>query len=102
MRAGPVSLIEPETRSVLAVFGGALLVIAGVAAFMVASSHQPDWEFRCRAIGRSERCLHGTLYEVHSGFSHSAYDLLRVSAWALVIIGVLLVVTGLFRYWAAR
>jgi hypothetical protein len=32
--------------------------------------------------------------------SHTPYDLLRIGAWALVIVGGLLVVTGLIRYWA--
>jgi hypothetical protein len=37
-----------------------------------------------------------------SHLSHSAYDLLRIGAWALVIIGALLVVMGLTRYWRAQ
>jgi len=35
-----------------------------------------------------------------SGLSHTAYDLLRIGAWAPVIFGALPVVTGLIRYWA--
>jgi hypothetical protein len=41
-----------------------------------------------------------------SSLSHIvlAYDLLRIGAWALVIVGGLLVIMGLIRYWrtAAR
>jgi hypothetical protein len=32
----------------------------------------------------------------------TAYDLLRIAAWALVIIGGLLVVTGLISYWRTQ
>ena len=33
--------------------------------------------------------------------SHTPYDLLRIGAWALVIVGGRLVVMGLIRYWRA-
>jgi hypothetical protein len=37
-----------------------------------------------------------------SGLSHTAYDLVRIDGWALVIVGALLVVTGLRRYWGTQ
>jgi hypothetical protein len=39
---------------------------------------------------------------IHRGRSPTAYGLLRIGAWALVIVCALLVVTGLIRYWAAQ
>ena len=72
------------------VLGGAVLVIAGIAAFIEAHSHAP--RYGCPS-GQSE-C--GQL--VPRGLSQTAYDLLRIGAWALVIVGGLLVVTGLIRY----
>jgi hypothetical protein len=80
------------------VFGGAVLVIAGIAAFIEAHDHRPI---------RSTITLEGSVAEKlashpASGLSQTAYDLLRIGAWALVIIGGLLVVTGLIRYWASQ
>jgi uncharacterized membrane protein HdeD (DUF308 family) len=69
------------------IFAGALLVVAGIAAFIEAHSHRP----------KPASWGEGT-----EGLSHTAYDLLRIGAWALVIFGALLVVTGLIRYWARR
>jgi uncharacterized membrane protein HdeD (DUF308 family) len=65
------------------IFGGAVLLIAGVAAFIEAHSHRPlpAWG------GGTE------------GLSQTAYDLLRIGAWALVIVGVVTVIVGLIRYW---
>ena len=37
-----------------------------------------------------------------SGLTQTPYDLLRIGAWALVIVGALFVVTGLIRYWGAQ
>jgi hypothetical protein len=37
-----------------------------------------------------------------SGLSQTVYDLLRIGGWALVIVGALVVVTGLIRYWRAQ
>jgi hypothetical protein len=39
---------------------------------------------------------------VHVGLSQMAYDVLRIAAWALVIVGALVVITGLIRYCGAR
>jgi hypothetical protein len=35
-----------------------------------------------------------------SGLSPTAYDLLHIGAWALVIFGALLIIVGLIGYWA--
>jgi len=82
------------------VFVGAALVIAGIAAFIEASSHPPELRDRCSTGGKA--CLTEDFSEVHIGLSNTAYDLLRIGAWALVIVGVLLVITGLIGYWGAQ
>jgi hypothetical protein len=75
------------------VFGGATLVILGIAAFIEAGSHAPG--YGC-PIGRGV-CREREL--VHTGLSHTVYDLLRIGAWGLVILGGLLVVVGLIDDW---
>jgi len=79
-------------------FIGAALLIAGIAAFIEAHSHPPELESRCR--GGGEVCPLEDFIHVHVGLSQTAYDLLRIGAWALMIVGGLLVITGLIRYWA--
>jgi hypothetical protein len=66
------------------VFAGAVLVVAGIAAFIEAHTHRP---------------VEATWGPGKEGLSQTAYDLLRIGAWALVIFGALIVVTGLIRYW---
>lgn len=78
-------------------FGGAILVIAGIAAFIEAGSHAPGVEC-LREV--TEPGDHTCLQSQATGLSHTAYDLLRIGAWALVIIGALLVIVGLIGYWA--
>lgn len=81
------------------VFGGAALVILGIAAFIEAHSHAPVNILACR-YHREECGLGGeSRYEIHLGLSQTAYDLLRIGAWALVIVGGLLVIVGLIDRW---
>ena len=80
------------------VFGGAALVVAGIAAFIEAHTHKP-------VGGILEQYVRGGPTEVirpASGLSPTAYDLLRIGAWALVIFGALLIVVGLIAYWGAQ
>jgi hypothetical protein len=74
------------------VFIGAALVIAGIAAFIAADRHKP------LVLSPSLGTSFGGV-AIHRGLSPTAYDLLRIGAWALVIIGALLIVMGLIRYW---
>jgi hypothetical protein len=75
------------------VLGGAVLVIAGIAAFIEAHSHRP---MDVTGEGSAEaEALHQPIPKM--GLSETAYDLLRIGAWALVIVGGLLVVMGLIR-----
>jgi hypothetical protein len=73
------------------IYGGATMVIAGIAAFIEAHRHVP-----VRA-GRPE-VAHPGLLSPASGLSPTAYDLLHIGAWALVIFGALTVIVGLIRY----
>jgi hypothetical protein len=83
------------------VLGGAVLVIAGIAAFIEASSHKPEAHALPR-FSRGQVLGYLTLTGPSRGLSQTAYDLLRIGAWALVIVGGLLVVMGLIRYWTAQ
>jgi hypothetical protein len=87
------------------VFGGAALIVAGIAAFIEAHSHRP-------VAGRAAPTTEGALaFEArearqgielgfigHHGLSNTAYDLLRIGAWALVIFGAVLLLVGLIAY----
>lgn len=77
------------------IFGGAILVIAGIAAFIEAHSHHKA------AYRATEDAFGGATSVEHAagGLSQTAYDLLRIGAWALVILGALTVIVGLIRYW---
>jgi hypothetical protein len=89
---------------------GAVLVIAGIAAFIEAGSHSPSYKQVCRPPSCEYRHFRGEAIPegpetsvLESGhLSQTPYDLLRIGAWALVIIGGLLVVMGLIRYWRAQ
>jgi hypothetical protein len=81
------------------VFGGAVMVVAGIAAFIEAHSHAPTARLEC-PNGRGVRtdCTEDQWVFVPHGMSHTVYDLLRIGGWALVIIGALLVIVGLIAY----
>ena len=69
-------------------FAGAVLVVAGIAAFIEAHHYRPlpSEYFTPGVPGAPSR------------LSQTAYDLLRIGAWALVIFGALLAVSGLIRH----
>jgi hypothetical protein len=79
------------------IVGAAALVAAGIAAFIEAHSHRPTTHYVCP--NGSEECKDANLFAHHHGFSQATYDLLRIGAWSLVIVGGLLVVIGLIGYW---
>jgi hypothetical protein len=89
------------------VYGGALAVTAGVAAFIEAHSNQPVAAYAPPPLSAMQRLqLERAGVSVGggspaSGLSPTAYDLLRIGAWALVILGALTVILGLIRYWTA-
>jgi len=71
------------------IFGGAFLAVAGIAVFIEAGMRRPfscpEWA-KCHVLGQP------------TPLSWSTYDLLLVGAWALVILGGLLIVMGLIKY----
>ena len=71
------------------VFGGVLMGIAGIAALVEAYSHRPVWTAKYSREG---------FLEPASGLPQIAYDMLRIGGWALLIVGVLLVIIGLVAY----
>ena len=71
------------------VYGGAILVLAGIAAFIEAHRHIPIPARPPAGVG---------LVTPASGLSPTAYDLLRLGGWALVILGSVTVAVGLIRY----
>jgi uncharacterized membrane protein HdeD (DUF308 family) len=79
------------------IYGGAILVIAGIAALIEAHSHRP----RLVRLTLRERRLSEIGVPFHApmpDLSQTAYDLLLVGAWALVILGALTIIVGLIRY----
>jgi hypothetical protein len=84
------------------VFGGAALVVAGIAAFIEAHGHKPLVAPPERVYQNSEGVHEVSVAVPATGLSHTAYDLLRIGAWALVIFGALLVIVGLIGYWGAQ
>jgi len=73
-------------------FLGATLAVAGIAGFIEAKAHKPNFCGGLPPPPGEPPCA--------PGLSSTAYDLLRVGSWALVIFGALLIVIGLMRYWA--
>lgn len=87
------------------VFGGAFLVVGGIAGFIEAHSNRPVAATPGLAEGNVAREVQLTNAGIDtaphpaSGLSPVAYDLLRIGAWALVIFGALLVAIGLIGFW---
>jgi hypothetical protein len=76
-------------------FIGAIMVVGGIAAFIETGSHAPGSECVDEI---SEPGNHTCLKNAITGWSHNAYDLVRIGGWALIIIGALLIVFGLIAY----
>lgn len=83
------------------IYGGAVAVIAGIAAFIEAHSNRPVPAFTVPgdALEKARFARAGAVPVPSSGLSSTAYDALRVGAWALIILGALTVALGLIRYW---
>jgi uncharacterized membrane protein HdeD (DUF308 family) len=81
------------------IYGGAIMVIAGIAGLIEAHSNRPAVTPPPYAY-KDARGIHEVDVAVPiGGLSQTAYDLLRIGAWALVILGALTVIVGLIRYW---
>ncbi len=67
---------------------GAVLVVAGIAGQIEASRHKPvPAAFQ----------IEGTSLTFAAGWSPTAYDLVRIGAWALLVVGVVVVAFALVR-----
>jgi hypothetical protein len=71
------------------IYGGAMTVVAGIAAFIEAHRHVPLPARLPSGVGSVIPA---------SGWSPTAYDLVRGGAWALVIFGAVTVIVGLIQY----
>jgi len=70
------------------VYTGAIMVVGGIALFIYAHRHIPV-PARQPELG---------IITPASGLSTTAYDLVRIGGWALVILGGVTVALGLIRY----
>ena len=75
------------------VFGGASLIVVAFALGALDQRNKPvDAIYRYNEGGKDWESIPA------SGLSHTAYDVLRVGAWALIVFGVLLIIVGLMQY----
>jgi hypothetical protein len=83
------------------IYIGAALIVAGIAAFIEAHGHAP--EYICTAERTANERIEGSCpapgHFIHFGLSQTPYDVLRIGAWALVIFGAVLLIVGLIGYW---
>lgn len=104
-------------KGIGAVALGGVLLIAAVTGFIIVPEHKPGTTpsatvkpVNANNLAANSYCPGGdpTLVVPRDfqcpgpprkiGLSHTAYDGLRIATWALAILGVLTVVTGLIRY----
>jgi hypothetical protein len=69
-------------------YAGAVLFLAGVSAFIADFRNRPESVLR----------VHGIHAELLTGLTPTAYDLIHVAGWALIVAGLLLMIMGLIRY----
>ena len=74
-------------------YAGAALFVAGVGAFIA--------DYRNRPQPTLISFDNETQAHLVKGLSPTAYDLIHVAGWALIVAGVLLMIMGLIRYAAA-
>ena len=72
------------------IYVGAVALLAGIGAFIL--------DYRDRPLEAFRPYDHGTHIALVQGLSHTAYDLIHVGGWALIVAGVLLTIMGLIRY----
>lgn len=72
-------------------------MVAGIAAFIEASAHRPRVLPAARSFRQAEEEV-AAPRSIHVGLSSTAYDLLRIGGWALVIFCALLVIVGLIAF----
>ncbi|HYB27540.1 MAG TPA: hypothetical protein VEF89_13045 [Solirubrobacteraceae bacterium] len=72
----------------------AILRIAAVVGLIVVPEHAPQVLQTCP--NGEQACV--STVAVHTGLSQATYDVLRITTWTFVIVGVLLVTLGLVSY----
>lgn len=94
---------------------GAVLLVASVAGFIIVPEHKPHRVTVLKRIPENPNgltrgavsCTQGTLFsgpycnkkvKTLAGLSQTLYDALRITTWAVLIVGALLVAIGLIRY----
>jgi hypothetical protein len=80
------------------IYCGAVMAIAGIAGLVVAGSHHPEAHHPPVDFGGKNVLGTLTLTSPESGWSQTAYDLVRIGGWALVVLGALTAIVGLIRY----
>jgi hypothetical protein len=95
-------------RGGLSIISGALLLIAAVAAFVIVPEHMPATQTTTVApvngycpgvpgvVQPRDFACPGPTHSV--GLSRTTYDIARISTWAVLIVGALLVIVGLLNY----
>jgi uncharacterized membrane protein HdeD (DUF308 family) len=82
------------------VYVGAIMIVGGIAAFIEAHSHHPVSGLRQVVLGRVRPIAGARSFAVPTeGLSPTAYDVLRIGAWALVTLGAATLLLGLIGYW---
>jgi hypothetical protein len=87
------------TRVAAAVFGG-LMMVTGIAGGIVAHEHHPAVIGGQVQVPGAGTGTGGPL--VYVGWSMTAYDVVRIGAWALLIFGAIIVGFSLVREFKAR
>lgn len=98
-------------KGVALIVVGVAFVIVAVAGFVIVPQHAPKTTFSERARDGTPTCVPfgPTGFEgnqpyncvkvvTRAGPSRSTYDALRITTWALMIVGALLIVMGLIGY----
>jgi hypothetical protein len=96
-------------RYLAAVAVGAILLVAAVVGFVVLPEHKPGSMIVARSgptlaltCASNSGGIPADCVQVATGLSRTLYDVLRVTTWACLIVGALVVVIGLIGYARAR
>ncbi len=75
----------------LLIFGAGFWMVTGIVALVEANRYRPlPGGYFLSSVGAPSR------------LSETAYDLLRIGGWALIVVGGLLALVGLIRFYAAH
>jgi hypothetical protein len=99
---GSRSSVQPSMRRLGLALIGALLVVGGIAALVVASRHHPHTVFVLAPGAFDPSCAPGHTscpngHYATAGFSRTLYDGVRIGGWALIVFGAVVVLFALSR-----